>query len=617
MTLGPKKKPARVAAKLPDPLAKQDPFTGGRAPPYLQGIRPLDTQKMLSEASPDQLKFLTHSSFSLWAQYSGLEVDGRPFDFDSRRWLLPIYLDQNDEMVWIKAAQMGATIYMLLRLLWYAMHNQVKCGLFFPTADGVNKLSKDRLQPLIDSNAEMKAAMNSATDSLGVKQIQNLQGRISSLYMLYLGGQASKDSVPLDVVGFDEVRLVNSADIDQALERISASQLGVQMYVSTAGYPNMDIHKRFLRGSQLVWHIKCNCLDGFVPSDCFPDCICDTGKEVYIRCPKCKMRINDTQNGNYVALNPGAKFNSYHVSQFMSKSKRTTPAKIWEAYQTTTNMKEFWNAKLGKPYVDEENVPINDAVLENCINTELRWANNQGAHKDLKKNCAMGVDQHSGNVFVVISKPGPDGKKQIVHLEYVETANPNYWENGKPVTPFKRVHQLMKEFDIGMCLIDAMPNANEAADLARDFPGRVFLVWYGDGGQDMVNWHDRVKHKEAVKKGSTSIKVKWQVTLNRYLSIEFALKQFTDRSVEFAHPDALLQVAKNKVTGRFETEAICRARFWPHLRGIIRQKTITDELTGKFKMEWVYLGFDPHFVHAWNYCNVAMERLRRRAIFVM
>jgi hypothetical protein len=510
---------------------------------------------------------------------------------------------------------MGATIFLLLKLLWFCRYKQVKCGLYFPTADGVTKLSKDRLTPLLESNQELLEAVKDDADTLGLKQITNVQGKTSSLYMLYLGGQASKDSVPLDVVGFDEVRLVKSSDIDQALERVSHSNYKIRMFMSTAGYPNLDIHKRFLVGTQHTWHIKCNCLDGFVPSDCFPDCIVDTGKEVYIRCPKCKMRIHDVQNGNYVAHNPGADSHSYHVSQLISKY--ISPKEIWSNFRQTTNIKEFYNAKLGRPFVDEENMPITDDVLENCIDPTLRWAYAPGGDKTLKKNCAMGVDQMSGNNYVVIAKRGPNGVKQIVHLEVIESGNPRYWENGKPVTPFKRIYELMKEFDVGMCVIDAMPNANEAQDLARAFPGRVYLAWYGDGGVDMVRWHDRLKMREQIRKGSKEIKLKWQVTAHRYMSIDYALKVFVDRAVVMPHPDALVQIVRSAESGRYEAETLCRSRFWLHLKSVVRQKTIMDEETGKFKMEWVYLGRDPHFTHAWNYCNIAIERLKRQAIFVL
>jgi hypothetical protein len=601
-----RRKPKRKAAKVPG-------NGHGQAPAFVRGIRPLDPKEQLAKATPQQVQMLLQSNFALWCTYGGIEVDQRPFEFDNHRYLLPIYMETAKEIAWMKSAQMGATIYEVLRLLWFTRYNTCKAALYFPTSDGVTKLAKDRLNPLIMSNEELRASVNQQDDALGLKQIENIHGRKSSLYMLYLGGQASKDSVPLDILAFDEVRLVNSDDIDQALERVSHSTFKYKMYVSTAGYPNLDIHQRFLRGTQKYWHVKCNCTDGFIPSECFPDCCIDTGDEVYLRCPKCKTRIRDPQNGNYIEHNPGADYPSYHISQFISRF--ISPKEILQHYHRATNKKEFHNAKLGKPFVDQENVPITDDVLENCVHPDYRWLIRE--QRKQRRNCAMGIDQHGGNIYAVISKRDKDGRKQIVHLEIVDTANPQYWEGGKPTTPFKRAHELMIEFDIGMCVIDALPNYNEAAELARAFPGRVFIAWYGGEGQkDMVLWYDRARMKENIRRGSQKVKVKWQVALNRYTSIDFALSEFVDRNVMMPHPDALVQVVRNK-EGRYGAENICRTRFWLHLKSIVRQKTFIDETTGRYRMEWAQLGRDPHFVHAWNYCNVAIERLKRQAIFVM
>ena len=599
------KRPVRRAAQVEPPT---------QAPAFNKGIQALDPREALSKATPEQLRLLTFSNFALWSQYSGVRVDEQVFDFDDHRYLLPIYTETSKEIAWMKSAQMGATIYEVLRLLWFCRYNQVKAGLYFPTQEGVMNLSKDRIGPLIASIPELKGAVAEAEakDALQLKHIRNTKGGLSSLYMLYLGGKASKDSVPLDVLAFDEVRLCEQKDIDQALERLGHSSFKYKMYVSTAGYPFTDIHRRFLQGTQQYWHIKCNCPDGFIPSECFPECIAVSGKEVWLRCPRCKVRINDPQNGRYVAHNPGANFPSFHISQFISK--RITPFEIWDTYNRTTHKAEFFNAKLGKPFVDEENVPITDAVLQNCTNTDLRWAKQESRHKGAY---SMGVDQHGGNVYIVMLQRAPDGKKRLCHLEIVERDNPNYWEAGTPVSPFKRVYQLIREYNVGMTVVDAMPNYNESTELARTFPGRVFVAWYGTEIQkDMVQWADRLKYKETIKRGSKQIKMKWQCVLNRYSSIDYTLSQFTKHEIEIPHPDALVQVSRNE-KGVFVAQPLCRDVYFTHLKGIVREKETLDEDTGRFKMKWVYLGQDPHFVHATNYATMAMERLKRQAIIVM
>lgn len=615
--------PGRRAAKSPIGIInpadnfverKTKPVRGSNGPAIIKGIKPQTTEDLLAGATDEQIKAIAHMNFATWSQYGGFEVDGREkFGFERYRYLLPIYLDDHPKIVWMKAAQLGATIYLLLKLLWLTVCRPLKAGLYFPTADGVNKLVKDRLNPLIDSNPMLRDRVNIENERLDLKQIHNIHGGLSALYLLYLGGTSSKDSHPLDVLAFDEVRLSDAKAVDQARERISGSDIKIEIFTSTAGLPGEDIDRRFRRGTMHTWRTKCNCRDGVNLAEVFPECMAITEKEIYYRCPTCKVRIRDAQNGAFVPINPKADVHSYAVSKLVSKKQ--TPAETWDKFQTTTNMREFWNANLGLPYIDQDSVPVTDSVLEACVNYELPWATNDWARTDLRRRCAMGVDQHSGNNYAVITRRNANGKKQIVHIELMETANPRYFIDGKPVSPFRRLYELMQEYDVGICVIDAMPNANEAMDFARYFPGRVFLSWYMEGGSDVVRWLDRPKEKQQVKKNPKELKLKWQVYLNRYLSIDDALADFVERSVEMPHPDRLVQVARSE-TGRFEAINLCRDVLWPHLKGLARERKDIDPEIGTFKMVWRYLGIDPHFMHAYNYSRVALGRLSRQAFFV-
>lgn len=606
---------------------KRKPAKIPGAPAIHKGIQPVDPQTLLAQATPEQLSQLPQHNFAVWSRLSGLKVDQRDFNFDTHRYLLPIYLCQDRIMAWMKSAQMGATIYEVLRLLWFCRYYQVNVALYFPTGDGVRTLSKARLNPIIKSNKELLDNLTDG-DSQGLKMIQNIHGGQSSLYMLYLGGAATKDSVPLDVLGFDEVRLCDPDDIDQAIERISHSKFKYQMFVSTAGFPNHDIASRFNRGNQMYWHVRCNCSDGFIPSENFPDCILDMGDggvpekglnwwdqcqhtRVFLRCPRCKYVIKNPQNGMYIPHNPGGEYTSFHISQLISAY--ISPKEIWTHFNNSTNKKEFYNAKLGKPYVDEENRPINDIVLESCTNTDSKWLYNE-PRRD-RRNCAMGIDVGGKSLYIVVVKRGPEGRKKIVHLELVELDNPRYWEGGEPIDLFQRADELMRHFDVGMCVVDGMPNMAASSAFANRHKGRVFVSWYGGEQQkDIVIWHDRARMKEGIRRGSKDIKLKYQVTLNRYTSFEYSLSEFVNRNVEMPHPDALVQVCRNS-QGRFESQPLCRKFLWKHLKSLVRQKTIIGEAQyDKWRMEWVHLGED-HFAHAWNYANIAVERLKRKAIF--
>ena len=970
-----KRKPVKIrrtrrAVKVKDRSTPFQQEFGSLLPPGkydLEGLRSLNIDP--AKINAEQLQALRQESFLLWACTSGIEIDHKPFDIDNHKYLIPMYADRAQEFVLMKSAQMGATILVLLKIFWFGLYKPVKCCFYFPTDIGVNLLSKDRLTPIVASNRELYEAVQD-TDTLGYKTI----GNKSAVYLRSLGGVAAADSTPFDLIAFDEVRLLDPAEIDRARERISHSTYKYVMQVSTAGLPNSDIHRQFLMGNQQFWHSNCNCfplsqeiiarrkgtlvpetvslktlqsdwrwyealswnvhhkiwqykaitkfhyngtrnvikirfrngaslivtsdhkfyqhkggkngrttsiaigeiplaitkndrekkisrvlvarqipepgthngyqkgrvfilqtpwdnltlyavgayvaegsrkadlnitfssvegkflrkkviiwaennnlpicerhsgvdvslasrpdlnwlfkncgngcenkqiphdimigsnkqleivlngyldgdgsynkhkidnrgvtnnqewscvttsyklvkqlifiglrigkpvhqtkdkkiegkkqswtlyynpksafntpllgyetskdmmsgvtlkeknsagritvgcisvkdnsnfvladsgllvhncgIDGVVLSDVWPDCVAVTKKEIYYRCPRCKTRIRDPQNGRFIPHNPGADVSSYHIHQMMSRY--ISPAQVWHAYQTTQNMKEFYNAKLGVPYVDSENVPVTMDDLVACENTDLQW----GPVKSPGAQIGMGVDQMSGVNYVVIAERTPY-KKRILHYEIIDSMNPIYAEAGKRVTPFKRLYQLMNEYRVGMCIIDAMPNANEAMEFARAFPKRVFVSWYLDSrgtSRDMVQWGDRARERQNVKRGGPKIKFKYSCILNRYLSIEFALAELANRQYEWPHPGNLVQVCRSLDSGHFEPVAIMEAYFYLHMTKIVRQKTPIDETTGRYKMEWVNLGIDPHSVHALNYCNIAIERLRK------
>src|SRR5689334_7496284 len=96
----------------------------------------------------ETLRHMSSDSFIMWCLTSGAKVDHNEVEFDNHRYLIPLYSDNSTHIVWQKAAQLGATVYMLLRVLWWLEnHPGRKAGLYFPTKEGVENLSKDRLTP--------------------------------------------------------------------------------------------------------------------------------------------------------------------------------------------------------------------------------------------------------------------------------------------------------------------------------------------------------------------------------------------------------------------------------------------------------------------------------------
>lgn len=556
----------------------------------------------------EDIRHMSKDSFPLWCLTHGATVDHNPIEFENHRYLLPIYADQSDEVVLAKAAQLGATVWMMLRILWWLhSHQGRKAGLYMPNKELVDNTSADRLTPLMKSVPPI-AEIADMNDKLGLRKIGD-----SSFYLMHLGGKSSKDSVPLDYVSFDEIRLSPDGDIDQTLERISHSPYKMKLFASTTGLPGSNIDMRFQLGKQYMWMAKCGCPDGINLPRNFPDCVvADDPRrkgEVYLRCPKCKYEIKNPQNGRYVSHNPGADYNSYHVSQLTSRFISTK--EIWEFWKRTTNKAEFFNAKLGLPYVDAENMGITMPMLKEIIDPELRWA----TPGKPETRTAMGVDQGTGYLMVTIADI-KEGKKRLRHVEIIEQHNPDYkGADGSLISPFNRLADMMSEFNVGMCVLDFMPNTNDAIQFMHQFKGRVFLAMYARGeGKHVVQWNDKPKYAPTSIKAGPLLKYKHTVTLNRFASLDVMFGELKNQVYTIPEPSGLLQRAFDEKTGQLVTEEPCW-RLFTHLVRLIKHFHVTDEETGDGRWRWVYSGGDPHLAHSLNYCNVALERLKKQTIF--
>lgn len=557
-------------------------------------------KKKVEDISLNDLRHLSNDSFALWAVSSGAKIDGNFIDFDHHRYLLPLYMNEENGLVWRKAAQVGASAMLMLKLLhWAKTHQGRKIGLYLPNLSLAENMSRDRLDPLIHSCPDI-AAMADPQDKLSLKKIGD-----SSIYIFHLGGVSSKDSVPLDFIAFDEVRLMRDQDVDQALERVSHSPYKEQMYLSTCGLPNTSIDRRYMFGKQYSWHSKCRCADGCNLALTFPDCVVEHPKHGHIYvCPKCRTWIKDPQNGRYVSYNPKGDYPSFHVSQMVSPYQ--TPKGIYEFYKRTTNMQEFYNAKLGLPYVDEDNRGVSMEEVEACIDPLLEWGK-----PGREGQCAMGIDQGAGYIYATIMDIR-DNKKRIRHFEIVEADNPIYMENGKKVSPFNRAAELMREFNVKLCVVDGMPNPNDALQFAQQFPGRVFVQWYSNTQKDVIQWADKAKAKATIRKAGPLLKFKWHVTINRYSGLLFMLEDWRQGNIVMPDPDKLVQVVRSEETGIFQPESVARRNMKQYTR-LVRQFDVTNESTGEGKYSWIHTGSD-HGAHACLYALVALERLRRQVV---
>ncbi|NJL54114.1 hypothetical protein HC928_02360 [bacterium] len=168
----------------------------------------------------------------------------------------------------------------------------------------------------------------------------------------------------------------------------------------------------------------------------------------------------------------------------------------------------------------------------------------------------------------------------------------------------------MKEFNVQLCVVDAMPNYDMVLEFAQDFHGKVFAAFYAKEARDAISWSDKPKTKLTLKKAGPLLKFKHYCILSRFLSMDIALGEWSKTNVICPDPDKLVQMCLDEKTKMIQPEAVMNRAFSMFMR-LVKQFHITNDETGEGRHQWIFSGGDPHFAHAWNYCNVALERLRR------
>jgi len=368
-------------------------------------------------------------------------------------------------------------------------------------------------------------------------------------------------------------------------------------FVSTAGYPHGDIHKMFENSDQKYWTTFCErCGYEQVLALDFPECIAEhpahspRAGQVYYMCKKCRGEIVDTQRGAYVPHgDPHHEVSGYHVSQLISSLR--SPREVIQAYRDSDNMKEFYNAELGLPFVDEVNKPVSLEMLDGNINPLLEWGDGFTG-----KNF-MGVDQMSGNNYVFILNKEPISQKvRVVWFEIIDDPD-----------PFKRTGQLMEEFNVKLCVCDSEPNANDALRFAGHFGKRVFLCKYGRY-DDMTKWQDQWKPKKWAKRAGTETYHKWRVFLDKYKCIERTLKWIAGGRVEWPKPEAHLQEAFPVKGGARQQMPILRTHAYPHFACAVKERIEEDAEFSKYKYKWHFISYDPHSLCALDYAITATTR---------
>lgn len=385
----------------------------------------------------------------------------------------------------MKGAQLGVTE-VLINKAFYTI-DQLKRDVLYvlPTAKNASDFSKARFNTALNSSAYLKSIFTD-TNTIELKQAGT-----NTLYIRGSRGDSNLKSIPVSVLLLDEVDEMSQRAISLAIERLSGQLQKWIWGISTPTIPNFGIHKLFKDSTQEHFTFKCPCC-GRQTELIWPHCFEIIGegvydircKESYLKCKECGGKLPHEakpdwlRGSKWVVMNPAGnpEIRGFTISQMYSFT--VTPGDLVTAYfkgfgDEAANV-EFHNSKLGVPFIGD-GAKVLDEDIDEVIGNYTQDGERPKAGGD--RVICMGVDQGKMNYAEVteyfFDRYSPDlnvaaKAKALYTLEFHED-------------DWYMIDELMRDWQVLACVMDADPNVNEARRFARRFPGYVYLCRYRRG----------------------------------------------------------------------------------------------------------------------------------------
>jgi hypothetical protein len=249
---------------------------------------------------------------------------------------------------------------------------------------------------------------------------------------------------------------------------------------------------------------------------------------------------------------------------------------------------------LGRPYTDPETLPITQAILEQAVDPTLRWG---PLDAGVAEPVFMAIDQMGHDNRVLIASRYYD-RMRLLHAEMIQADD-----------PWQRCLELLDQYRVRVCAVEAMPNYNEAHRFAKARDGKVFIVHYTDLVDQIVLWGDRPRDKVSLRKVDEAVRTHWSATVDQYKAMSWALGQWTAGAVVTPDPRQLVQRVRDR--GGWKPVEVLREQVWHHLQhvALVTEPVEGREAERKYRRAVRKVGIDPHFAYTWMLLCVAWARV--------
>jgi len=446
-------------------------------------------KSMFMERIAAGLKRKAVTKCSKWAEtyrVMGNQFPG-PWGWGQHPWLYEIHDRDAESLIVQKAAQIGFTELALNKSLYTMDVLGLNVLYILPTDKDASDFSAARF----DKALEMSPYLSSFF--VNVKNVGHKRAGSKSLDVRGSRSKSQLKSVDTAFIVYDEYDEMKQSNIALAKERQSGQVESTQreFKLSTPTIDDYGINEEFKEGTQEHYFFKCPCCGRLIEL-LFPDSIKIIGDnkldpqfaETHYICTLCNGKLHHQDKPKFLkprGLGGSAHFvpshtdrakQSFYVNQMYSTT--VSPVKFATGYlegiHDPTKQTEFFNSKVAIPH-RVAGSKIEDADLIQCISDYSKGTKGSGFHP-----ITMGVDVGSVLHFEIDEWYIDD--LSVATEELSENATPKLlYENtssGK-MTDFDELDDLMRQYNVAFCVIDAEPERREALKFANRWWSKVYL----------------------------------------------------------------------------------------------------------------------------------------------
>ena len=429
----------------------------------------------------EEARILAEYDTDAWVDFHNIKNEkGDSIEWLHHQFLLDIYNDQSDNLVVIKAAQIGMSTLEILKNIRDAERQRMDIIYTLPSDADVSVFVSGKVNRIIQNNKHLEK-LTADKDSIEQKQI--------GMSMIYFRGTWTKKSaimVTADRLVHDEKDSSKQDVIADYQARLQHSKYKQTHVFSHPSVPNSGVDMEWQLSDQKEWFIRCpHCqYEQFLSwhTEDPKRMSVDVERKEFI-CKKCRgvLSAEDRACGRWVARydrkkRPEIKWSGFHISLLMAPWVSATDiiVKYNECMSGKQTMDFFYNKVLGLPYAGSGNVVLEDTI-------KGAWTPEKNLYQG---RLIVGVDTGVKLNYVFGNAQGLVGYGAM--KDYMPDAT-----NGLALN--QTLEYFLKQFPDSIMVIDQGGDIIGSRKLREAYPGRVYLCHYARDRKTMqlIRWGEK------------------------------------------------------------------------------------------------------------------------------